>query len=145
MTGGGGVTDATGPFAGEAGGVGGGGVAGGGGGAGWGGGGGGGGGGARGGGGGVSGGGGGPGGGGEVGTGGRGVGFRGGVGRTVGDGVSTANGRERLEMTTAELGATCPVRAGFGATGLTVERTGGFEVGSTMLTGAETEWADGEA
>jgi hypothetical protein len=29
--------------------------------------------------------------------------------------------------------------------GLTVERTGGFGVGSTMLTGAETGWVDGEA
>jgi hypothetical protein len=55
------------------------------------------------------------------------------------------NGRDRLEMTTAELGATCGVRAGFGETGLTVERTGGFGVGSTMLTGAETGWVDGEA
>jgi hypothetical protein len=84
-------------------------------------------------------------GGGEVGTGGRGVGFRGGVGRTVGDGVSTMKGCDRAEMTTAVVGATCRVRAGFGATGLTVERTGGLGVGSTMLTGAETGWADGEA
>jgi hypothetical protein len=54
-------------------------------------------------------------------------------------------GCDRLEMTTAGLGATCRVRAGFGETGLTVERTGGFGVGSTMLTGAETGRLDGEA
>jgi hypothetical protein len=53
-------------------------------------------------------------------------------------------GWDRLEITTDAVGATCGVRAGFGATGLTVERTGGFEVGSTMLTGAETGWPDGE-
>ena len=44
-------------------------------------------------------------GGGEVGTGGRGVGFRGGAGRTLGDGVSTTTGRDWLEMRTAGLGA----------------------------------------
>ena len=53
------------------------------------------------------------------------------------------NGRDRLEMRTAGLRAMCGVgTTGFG---LTVERTGGFGVGSTMLTGAETGWVDGEA
>ena len=82
-------------------------------------------------------------GGGEVGAGGRGVGLSGGVGRTLGDGVWTMRGPDGLEMMNAGLGARCGVgTTGFG---LTVERTGGFGVGSTMLTGAETGWVDGEA
>jgi hypothetical protein len=81
-------------------------------------------------------------GGGEVGTGGRGAGLSGEAGRTLGDGVWKMRGPDGLEMTTANLGAIW----GMGTTGfgLTVERTGGFGVGSTMLTGAETGWVDGE-
>jgi hypothetical protein len=67
----------------------------------------------------------------------------GGAGRTLGDGVRTMRVPDGLEMTNAGLGA---VRgAGTTGFGLTVERTGGFGVGSTMLTGAETGWPDGEA
>jgi hypothetical protein len=67
----------------------------------------------------------------------------GGIGRTIGDGLSMTKGRDRLEITTDGVGARCRVRAGFGAAGLTV--TGVFGVGSTMLTGAETGLTDGEA
>ncbi|OAI55282.1 hypothetical protein AYO48_04065 [Gaiella sp. SCGC AG-212-M14] len=64
------------------------------------------------------------------------------VGRTLGDGVSTTKCRDPLEMRTAGLRAILGVgTTGFG---LTVESTGGFGVGSTMLTGAETGWPDGE-
>jgi hypothetical protein len=71
------------------------------------------------------------------------VGSWGGAGPTLGDGVWTMRGPDRLEMTTAALGASLGGRTtGFG---FTVRRTGGFGVGSTILSGAETGWSGGEA